>query len=239
MFEENIIETEVSSNTIETESDSLIGTPGIDGVTFTPSVSQEGIISWTNNGGLSNPTPINIKGDKGDKGEQGIQGIQGIQGPKGEPGEKGERGNISSDTINSIVVVDSLPVIEEDGVLYLVKGPMEYVANPPMMMGYISTTDGTESESTDHCVSGYIYIKGKPKLTISNSAGLSMKVLCYDENKNFMTGWSEDSSGTPCNYKQLSSGSTFQFPYNAYYIRLKISSTQVVDLTIAYDTMDM
>ena len=93
MFEENIIETEVSSNTIETESDSLIGTPGIDGVTFTPSVSQEGVISWTNNGGLSNPTPINIKGDKGDKGEQGIQGIQGIQGPKGEPGEKGDKGD--------------------------------------------------------------------------------------------------------------------------------------------------
>ena len=224
MFEENIIETEVSSNTIETESDSLIGTPGIDGVTFTPSVSQEGIISWTNNGGLLNPTPINIKGDKGDKGDKG---------------EKGERGNVSSDTINSIVVVDSLPVIEEDGVLYLVKGPMEYVANPPMMMGYINPTDGTESESTDHCVSGYIYINGKPKLTISNSAGLSMRIFCYDENKNFVTGWSEDSSGTPCNYKQLSSGSTFQFPYDAYYIRLKISSTQVVDLTIAYDTMDM
>ena len=74
MFEENIIETEVSSNTIETESDSLIGTPGIDGVTFTPSVSQEGIISWTNNGGLSNPDPIDIKGDKGDKGDKGEKG---------------------------------------------------------------------------------------------------------------------------------------------------------------------
>ena len=148
-------------------------------------------------------------------------------------------GNVSSDTINSIVVVDSLPVIEEDGVLYLVKGPMEYVANPPMMMGYISSTDGTQSESTDHYVSGYIYINGKPKLTITNSAGLSMEVLCYDKNKNFMTGWSEDSSGTPRNYKQLSSGSTFEFPYDAYYIRLMISSTQVVDLTIAYDERDI
>ena len=74
MFEENIIETEVSSNIVETESDSLIGTPGIDGVTFTPSVSQEGIISWTNNGGLSNPDPIDIKGDKGDKGDKGEKG---------------------------------------------------------------------------------------------------------------------------------------------------------------------
>ncbi|MBR5795777.1 MAG: collagen-like protein [Erysipelotrichaceae bacterium] len=104
MFEENIIETDVFSNTIETESDSLIGTPGIDGidgVTFIPSVSQEGIISWTNNGGLLNPAPINIKGEpgangidgsKGEKGDVGPQGIEGPQGPKGDPGEKGADG---------------------------------------------------------------------------------------------------------------------------------------------------
>lgn len=104
MFEENIIETEVYGDTIETESDSLIGTPGIDGVTFTPSVSQEGIISWTNDGGLLNPAPINIKGEpgangidgskgeKGDVGPQGPQGIPGQQGPKGEQGEQGAMG---------------------------------------------------------------------------------------------------------------------------------------------------
>jgi len=39
---------------------------GIDGVTFTPSVSVNGVISWTNDGGLDNPTPINIKGQTGD-----------------------------------------------------------------------------------------------------------------------------------------------------------------------------
>ena len=231
MFEENIIETEVSSNTIETESDSLIGTPGIDGVTFTPSVNQEGIISWTNNGGLSNPTPINIKGDKGEKGDKGDKGEKG---DKGDKGEKGERGNVSSDTINSIVVVDSLPVIEEEGVLYLVKGPMEYVANPPMMMGYISTTDGTQSESTDHCISGYIYIYEKQELTISNSAGLSMRIFCYDENKNFLTDWTYDSNGTPCSYVDLASGETQAF-YYGYYVRIMISSTKLVSLNISYD----
>lgn len=210
MFEENIIETEVSSNIVETESDSLIGTPGIDGVTFTPSVSQEGIISWTNNGGLSNPTPINIKGEKGDKGD------------------------ISSDTINSIKVVDSLPVIEEDGVLYLVKGPMEYVANPPMMMGYINSTDGTQSESTDHCISGYIYIDEKQELTINNSAGLSMRIFCYDENKNFVTDWTYDSNGTSCSYVDLASGETHAF-YYGYYIRIMISSAELVSLNISYD----
>lgn len=38
------------------------------GVTFTPSVSDNGLISWTNNGGKNNPPSINIKGQKGDTG---------------------------------------------------------------------------------------------------------------------------------------------------------------------------
>lgn len=38
------------------------------GVTFTPSVSDAGEISWTNDGSLSNPTAKNIKGPKGDTG---------------------------------------------------------------------------------------------------------------------------------------------------------------------------
>ena len=75
---------------------------------YTPHMSSEGILSWTNDNGKENPTPINLtgptgeqgiqgpKGDKGDTGEQGIQGPkgdkgdtgeQGIQGPKGEPGD--------------------------------------------------------------------------------------------------------------------------------------------------------
>lgn len=36
------------------------------GTTFTPSVSAEGVISFTNDGGLSNPTSVNIKGIQGD-----------------------------------------------------------------------------------------------------------------------------------------------------------------------------
>ena len=42
------------------------GPTGANGVTFTPSVSAAGVLSWTNNGGLTNPSPINIKGPKGD-----------------------------------------------------------------------------------------------------------------------------------------------------------------------------
>ena len=42
------------------------GDPGDDGVTFTPTVSEAGVISWTNDGGRTNPQPVNIKGPQGD-----------------------------------------------------------------------------------------------------------------------------------------------------------------------------
>ena len=51
------------------------GTAGNDGVTFTPSVSAEGIISWTNDGDEENPEPVNIKGPKGDQGNAGKPAI--------------------------------------------------------------------------------------------------------------------------------------------------------------------
>ena len=42
------------------------GAAGAKGVTFTPSVSSAGVLSWSNDGGLSNPASVNIKGPKGD-----------------------------------------------------------------------------------------------------------------------------------------------------------------------------
>lgn len=42
-----------------------IGGKGDDGATFTPSVSADGIISWTNDKDLPNPEPVNIKGADG------------------------------------------------------------------------------------------------------------------------------------------------------------------------------
>lgn len=71
------------------------GGAGKPGTTFSPSVSEAGVIAWTNDGGLENPPPVNIKGPKGDqgpKGETGVKGETGAQGPQGEPGEKGEPG---------------------------------------------------------------------------------------------------------------------------------------------------
>ena len=51
---------------------------GENGATFIPSVNEDGIITWTNDKGLENPSPINIKGPKGDIGEKGNSGKDGI-----------------------------------------------------------------------------------------------------------------------------------------------------------------
>lgn len=48
-------------------------TGGGAGSTFFPAVSENGIISWTNDGGLPNPTPINIKGPQGPTGKTAYQ----------------------------------------------------------------------------------------------------------------------------------------------------------------------
>lgn len=79
------------------------GNSGENGATFIPNVSSDGVISWTNDKGLDNPTPVNIKGekgDKGDKGDPGVQGIQGIQGEKGASGSDGKDG--TSVTVKSV-----------------------------------------------------------------------------------------------------------------------------------------
>lgn len=62
------------------------GPQGEVGPYYTPNVDVDGNLSWTNNGGLENPTTVNIKGPKGE------QGIQGDQGPQGQPGETGQTG---------------------------------------------------------------------------------------------------------------------------------------------------
>lgn len=62
------------------------GPKGDAGPYYSPSVSADGVLSWTNTGNLANPDPISLKGPQGPQGPQGLQGPQGEQGPQGAPG---------------------------------------------------------------------------------------------------------------------------------------------------------
>lgn len=76
------------------------GTNGRDGVTFTPSMSDDGDLSWTNDGGKANPKTVNLKGPKGDtgaRGPAGADGAKGDTGPEGPRGPQGETGPAGAD----------------------------------------------------------------------------------------------------------------------------------------------
>ena len=72
--------------------DAQLHTTGPAGATFTPHVDENGVLSWTNNRGLENPSSVNIMGPKGDPGQ------------KGDPGLKGDPGEVPMDEVNSIVL---------------------------------------------------------------------------------------------------------------------------------------
>ena len=76
------------------------GAAGKDGVTFTPSMSDDGDLSWTNDGGKANPKTVNLKGPKGDtgaRGPAGADGSKGDTGPEGPRGPQGETGPAGAD----------------------------------------------------------------------------------------------------------------------------------------------
>lgn len=84
------------------------GEPGKDGAIFTPNVDEGGTLTWTNDGGLDNPEPINIRGP------QGLQGVQGETGPQGEPGKDGAAGAPGAAGKNGVIFT---PSISESGTL--------------------------------------------------------------------------------------------------------------------------
>lgn len=62
---------------------------GQNGATFTPNVSEDGMLSWTNDRELPNPEPVNIKGKDGKDGIDGKDGKNGVDGKNGIDGKDG------------------------------------------------------------------------------------------------------------------------------------------------------
>lgn len=91
------------------------GAAGKDGVTYIPSVSDAGVISWTNDGGKTNPKSVSIKGPKGDTGATGADGAAGPQGLKGDTGETGPQGPAGADGAAGKDGVTFTPSMSDDG----------------------------------------------------------------------------------------------------------------------------
>lgn len=83
------------------------------GVTFTPALDQYGNLSWTNNGGLENPSTVNIKGPAGATGPTGPTGPAGPTGPTGPQGPRGLTGPQGPSGSDCNFVDGSLEILDD------------------------------------------------------------------------------------------------------------------------------
>lgn len=112
---------------------SSAGTPGEDGATFMPDVSEEGVISWTNDKGLPNPDPVNIKGPQGDTGAPGASGTNGVDGLdylgySGDVTYTSTTPSVGQTFTTLLSNYTRTPVVDDVHYLYLQQGQTTYLA---------------------------------------------------------------------------------------------------------------
>lgn len=146
------------------------GKDGQDGATFTPAVSADGTLSWTNDKSLPNPDPVNIRGPQG---PQGPRGATGPQGPQGEPGPAGSGGggvSLYADGIEALVYYLTLQTPDEhqayfgsdyNSLLYQ-GGSMQLPADAPVptfTITYNAMYSGGEYGDTNSDFFQYLYMQ--------------------------------------------------------------------------------
>ena len=114
------------------------GGGGTSDIAWKPTVSAEGVITWTRSSSTTAPPAQNIKGPQGDKGEKGDPGQEGPEGPKGEKGDPGTGeafvatyGTTTAQEIIAHLEGDSpLPMfVERNGSYYTVTTAAKQAAN--------------------------------------------------------------------------------------------------------------
>lgn len=104
------------------------GPKGDDGVTFTPFVnSTTGVISWTNDGELPNPDPVNITGPQGETGNTGPYFTPFVNATTGDISWTNNGGLENPETVNikgpqgpqgpQGLVITDISVVESTGVV--------------------------------------------------------------------------------------------------------------------------
>lgn len=128
------------------------GTDGIDGTTFTPSVSEEGVISWTNDGGKTNPPSVSIKGDQGDASYAYVRWAS------EEPTQDSDMGVIPDDWWGIYVGTESDPtnLHYTDYQWYLVKGTQGDPGTDGSPITSVERTGGDGSPGTDDTYTCYV-----------------------------------------------------------------------------------
>lgn len=160
------------------------GGNGSDGATFVPSVSEDGTLSWTNNGDLPNPDPVNIKGPPG---SNGAPGSQGSPGPAGNPGAPGMNGSDGEDGATFT------PSVSEAGVLSWTNDGG--LTNPePVSIKGPPGADGASGEAGPAGPAGETGQRGEPGVGVP-TGGMAGQFLKKVSGTDYDTQWADPPEG--------------------------------------------
>lgn len=181
------------------------------GATFTPAVSADGVISWTNDKGLDNPEPVNIKGADGKTPEKGVD----YDTPEDRAEieayiatELAKRGQLKPEFANDIsecTDTTKLYVLPDGHIWAYIKKEVPEVTVPNFTnqiekVGYEAnvrlSSDGTTTGGSGYGTTGYIQIPavasgaaGQAVLYLQNIEALAtdanVRICYYDSSKTF------------------------------------------------------
>lgn len=138
---------------------------------FTPSVSSDGVLSWTNKAGLPNPASVNIKGAKGDQGLQGATGAAAtIKIGRVTTGAAGSAASVTnSGTASNVVLNFTLPRGNDgkDGGI-TVDAELSNTSTNPIQNKTVKTAIDTVTASIPKKVSALENDAGYAKTSIEN-----------------------------------------------------------------------
>ena len=186
---ENLINANLNDNeeylnaSLENDVLKLAELEGEDGATFIPNVSDDGIISWTNNKNLENPKPVNIKGENAIS-EKNIIGNEIII------TDANETYTLKTIKVDGKTVQNGIPTPDNPIEIENVKGYRNNF-DGNVETGTISATDGTNVpadnawRSTNHI----------PIKELTNTININEKIFTgtvgrfywYDENKKYIS----------------------------------------------------
>lgn len=130
----------------------IAGGEGQSGATFTPHLSDDGVLSWTNDKGLTNPAPICLRGSDGAPGQPGPQGVPGETGPVGQTGAPGADGYSPQKGVDYFTAEDIARI--RSGLLSVsggtLSGALDMGGNSLKSIAFpIDSTDGASKEYVD------------------------------------------------------------------------------------------
>ena len=154
-----------STFTVTNGSNGANGADGVNGATFTPSVDASGDISWTNDGGLPNPTTVNIKGTAG---TNGTSSYAYIKWSHNQPTSDADMGDIPDDWMGIYVGASSTaPTAYTSYAWYNIKGAKGDDGDP---ITAVTRTGGDGSPGTDDTYTCYVNATAVGTIIVHNGS---------------------------------------------------------------------